>query len=57
MGKNVQKSQIQRVSNGLDQPDDKMNQMVLLEKVTKKLSEVVFEPMPTRVDCDLNAAP
>ena len=27
------------------------------EKVKKLLSEVGFEPTPTEVDCDLNAAP
>ena len=27
------------------------------EKIQKLLSEVGFEPTPTEVDCDLNAAP
>ena len=27
------------------------------KKKKKKMSEVGFEPTPTRVDCDLNAAP
>ena len=27
------------------------------EKKKKVMSEVGFEPTPTRVDCDLNAAP
>ena len=29
----------------------------LMKKVEKYLSEVGFEPTPTEVDCDLNAAP
>ena len=28
-----------------------------MEKKSKFVSEVGFEPTPTRVDCDLNAAP
>ena len=31
--------------------------MFLLYKKVGEMSEVGFEPTPTRVDCDLNAAP
>ena len=35
----------------------RQNQRKKKIKILKYVSEVGFEPTPTRVDCDLNAAP